>query len=146
MPRPKLQVGHMHISGISGMSSGLSITSSVPSAATGCLGLILISENRRRGVRPSCCLHSYSTNIWPCPQFNPSSLPSSAYFSYSFCYDSEGLLTMSGQCEFHEPVMTRRLTSKLLFQLPLWSILPFQPTFRCRFRDWTDCPTDSFYT
>ena len=120
-------------------------------AATCCLGLILISENRRRGVPvcPSCLLSpliQYCTHIWLCPQFNPSSFLSSAYFSYGFCCDSEESLTMSGQSDFHKLVMTRRLTSKLLLQLPLWSILPFQPTFRCRIHDWTDYPTDSFYT
>jgi hypothetical protein len=57
---------------------------------------------------------------------------------------------MSGQCEFHQRVTDlvkiRRFTSKLLFQLPLWSILPFQPTFRCRIHAFKNDPADSLYT
>ena len=56
---------------------------------------------------------------------------------------------MSGQYEFQpdtDLIMTRRLTSELLLQQPLWSILPFQPTFYCRIHDCTDGPAASLYT
>jgi hypothetical protein len=49
----------------------------------------------------------------------------------------------------HDPdtdhFMARRLTSELLLQQPLWSILPFEPTFYCGIHDWTDYPADSLY-
>ena len=38
------------------------------------------------------------------------------------------------------------INSKLPFQLPLWSILPFQPTFRCRIHTFKNDPEDSLYT
>jgi len=57
---------------------------------------------------------------------------------------------MSGQCDFNQPdtdlIMTRRLTSELLLQQPLWFIRPFWPTFCCRIHACTDDPADSLYT
>jgi hypothetical protein len=57
---------------------------------------------------------------------------------------------MPGQCDFNQPdtdlFMTRRLTSELLLQQPLWSILPFQPTFYCRIHACTHDQADSLYT
>jgi hypothetical protein len=60
------------------------------------------------------------THIWLCPRFNPSSFLSSAYFSYSFCGGSEGLLTMSGQCDIHQTITLTLtwVTSSWLVDLP----------------------------
>ena len=40
------------------------------------------------------------THRWLCLQLYPSSFSSSAYFSYAFCWDSEGSLAMSGERDF----------------------------------------------
>ena len=56
--------------------------------------------NRRRiitTIAPSTVTH---TDVWPCLHFYPSSSPSCAYFSYTSCWDSEGPLAISGQCDF----------------------------------------------
>jgi hypothetical protein len=41
-----------------------------------------------------------SASAPPCPHIYPSSLPSSAYFLYTSCWESEGSLATSGQCDF----------------------------------------------
>ncbi|KAN0113945.1 cytochrome P450, partial [Russula decolorans] len=52
------------------------------------------------------------THIWLCPHLYPSFFPSSDYFSYTSCWESEGSLAMSGQCDFDLEIFSLSILSE----------------------------------